>query len=188
MLRFCATFPSVRIPGQALNNFAQHQILPAERLRNMSRAAWSFTSCLFIAALTPLLVHAQGAGCTGSSGSRFNLEPRPSAVVQVAQSVAFLPNRAGKHNLDLLVATAADARGLDTNANPTIASSDAFYVQRSAGNCLPDFEGGEVASSKATSFSASSPAETARQAKATSTPHSTRPRFQATIVVSLSPS
>jgi hypothetical protein len=110
----------------------------------MLRAPSSCTLCFFVAALAPLLAQAQGSGCTASSGSRFNLEPRANAVVQVSQSVAFLPNRAGKHNIDLLVSTASDARGLDTNPNPTIASADAFYVQRSAPNCTPDFEGAEV--------------------------------------------
>jgi hypothetical protein len=77
--------------------------------------------------------HAQ-SGCTGPNGSRFNLEPRPNAVVQAARSVAFLPGRAGP-NLDLVVATAADERGLG-------GSDDGFYVQRSNANCAPDLEGG----------------------------------------------
>jgi len=75
------------------------------------------------------------SGCTGSNGSRFNLEPRPNAVVQAARSVAFLPGRAGP-NIDLVVATAEDERGL-------AGSNDAFYVQRSNANCAPDLEGGE---------------------------------------------
>ena len=44
------------------------------------------------------------SGCTGPNGHRFNLEPRPNAVVQVARSVAFLPGRAGP-SVDLVVAT-----------------------------------------------------------------------------------
>jgi hypothetical protein len=72
--------------------------------------------------------------CTGPNGSRFNLEPRPNAVVQAAESVAVLPDRAGL-GLDLVVATATDERGL-------AGSPDEFYVQRSSGNCKADFEGG----------------------------------------------
>lgn len=72
--------------------------------------------------------------CTAPNGSRFNLEPRPNAVVQAAESVAFLPDGAGQ-GLDLVLATATDERGLG-------ASADAFYVQRSNANCAPDLEGG----------------------------------------------
>ncbi len=75
------------------------------------------------------------SGCTGPNGSRYNLEPRPNAVVQAARSVAFLPGRAGP-GLDLVVATAEDERGLG-------GSNDDFYVQRSNANCMPDLEGGE---------------------------------------------
>ena len=74
------------------------------------------------------------SGCTGPDGNRFNLEPRPNAVVQTALSVAMLPNRVGP-DMDLVVATAYDGRGLG-------ASNDGFYVQRSGANCKPDFEGG----------------------------------------------
>jgi hypothetical protein len=74
------------------------------------------------------------SGCTGPDGSLFNLEPRPNAVVQAALSVAMIPNRVGA-NMDLVVATAYDARGLG-------GSNDGFYVQRSNANCAPDFEGG----------------------------------------------
>lgn len=45
-----------------------------------------------------------------------------------------LPNRVAP-NVDLVVATAYDRRALDF-------SLDGFYVQRSGGNCQPDFEGG----------------------------------------------
>jgi hypothetical protein len=45
-----------------------------------------------------------------------------------------LPNRVAP-NMDLVVATAYDGRGLD-------GSNDGFYVQRSGANCQPDFEGG----------------------------------------------
>ena len=77
---------------------------------------------------------AAASPCVGSNGSRFNLEPRPNAVVQAAQSVAVLPNRAAP-GIDLVVATATDQRGL-------AASPDAFYVQRSTANCAADLEGG----------------------------------------------
>lgn len=80
-------------------------------------------------------------GCNSPDGSRFNLEPRLNAVVQAAESVALLPNRAGA-NVDLVVATGNDARGLSTNPNATIISADAFYVQRSNASCAADFEGG----------------------------------------------
>jgi len=67
-------------------------------------------------------------------GSRFNLEPRHNAVVQTALSVAMLPNRVAP-NMDLVVATAYDGRNLD-------GGHDGVYVQRSGGNCKPDFESG----------------------------------------------
>ena len=82
-----------------------------------------------------------GTGCNSPNGSRFNLEPRLNAVVQAAESVALLPNRAGA-NVDLVVATGKDARGMDGNPNATIISPDAFYVQRSNAHCAADFEGG----------------------------------------------
>ena len=83
-----------------------------------------------------VLLPAAGAqsGCTGPDGNRFNLEPRPKAVVQVALSVAMLPNRVGPDE-DLVVATAYDGRDLGF-------SLDGFYVQRSGDNCQPDLEGG----------------------------------------------
>jgi hypothetical protein len=73
------------------------------------------------------------AQCDPANGGRFNLEPRPNAVVQVARSVAFLPNRAGP-GLDLVVTTGTDARNL-------LGSPDAFYASRSNASCAPDFEG-----------------------------------------------
>jgi hypothetical protein len=93
---------------------------------------------LGIITLSILLVSSAAAraqsGCAPTNGNRFNLEPRPNAVVQAAQSVAFLPNRVAP-NTDLVVATATDMRGLAS-------STDDFYVQRSNANCSPDFEGG----------------------------------------------
>jgi len=85
----------------------------------------------------PLALHAQpdaSTGCTGTSGSRFNLEPRVNAVVQSARSVAFLPNRVAP-GVDLVFASGTDARSL-------AGSPDAFYAERSNSSCAPDFEGG----------------------------------------------
>ncbi len=89
-----------------------------------------------LAALLVSAISARAASspCTGPNGSRFNLEPRANAVVQAAESVAFLHNAAGA-GLDLVLATATDERGLG-------GSTDAFYVQRSSANCAPDLEGG----------------------------------------------
>ncbi len=84
---------------------------------------------------------AASTGCNSPNGNRFNLEPRPNAVVQAAESVALLPDRAGA-NIDLVVATGNDARGGADNPHATIISADAFYVQRSNSNCAADFEGG----------------------------------------------
>jgi hypothetical protein len=77
---------------------------------------------------------AASSACTGPNGSRFNLEPRPNAVVQAAQSVAFLSNGASQ-DIDLVLATATDMRAIAGVAD------DAFYVQRSSSNCAPDLEG-----------------------------------------------
>lgn len=57
------------------------------------------------------LAQAAGSPCNSPNGSLFNLEPRPNAVVQVARSIATLPNPAGNNNL--VVAVGADARGLE---------------------------------------------------------------------------
>ena len=72
--------------------------------------------------------------CTGANGTLFNLEPRPDAVIQAAQSVAFLPN-AGVQGVDLIVGTATDMRSI-------AGSPDGFYVARSSTNCKADLEGG----------------------------------------------
>jgi hypothetical protein len=76
------------------------------------------------------------SGCNPLNANRFNLEARSNALVQVAQSVAMLPDRAGHHNVDLLVATGIDARGSFNNPNAVILSADAYYVQRSATTAL----------------------------------------------------
>lgn len=78
--------------------------------------------------------YAASSACTSPDGSRFNLEPRANAVVQAAQSVAFLLNGVSA-GIDLVVATAADMRGI-------AGSTDAFYVQRSNASCKADLEGG----------------------------------------------
>jgi hypothetical protein len=90
--------------------------------------------CGVIGIAAPPFVYATGSGCSSRDGSRFNLEPRPNAVVQAAESVAFLPNRVGP-GIDLVVATATDMRGI-------AGSLDAFYVQRSTANCTAELEGG----------------------------------------------
>lgn len=85
------------------------------------------------------LAQAAGSPCNSPNGSLFNLEPRPNAVVQVARSIATLPNPAGNNNL--VVAVGEDARGLEAPPAPII-SEDAFYVERTGSDCTPDFEGG----------------------------------------------
>src|SRR5580698_10382901 len=84
------------------------------------------------------LAQAATSPCNSQNGNLFNLEPRPNAVVQVANSLAVLPNPV--NNNDLVVAAGEDARGLESN--PPIISGDAFYVERSSSNCTPDLEGG----------------------------------------------
>jgi hypothetical protein len=86
----------------------------------------------FFAALTGLQPLAQAASspCNGPNGSLFNLEPRPNAVVQVARSIAVLPNAAGNNDLVLECGSAP------------IISEDAFYVERSGSDCTPGLEAG----------------------------------------------
>jgi hypothetical protein len=52
---------------------------------------------------------AQTSPCNSPNGNLFNLEPRPNAVVQIARSIAVLPNPAGNNNL--VVAVGEDERG-----------------------------------------------------------------------------
>src|ERR1700686_3815892 len=85
----------------------------------------------FLALMATANAQLAGSPCPGGNGSRFNLEPRNNAVVQAAQSVAVLPNRAAP-GVDLVVATATDQRDLG-------ATTDDFYVQRSTANCVVDF-------------------------------------------------
>lgn len=86
-----------------------------------------------------LSAQAQTSPCNSPNGNLFNLEPRLDAVVQVARSLAVLPNPAGNNNL--VVAVGEDARGLEAPPSPII-SGDAFYVERTGSDCTPDFEGG----------------------------------------------
>jgi hypothetical protein len=80
--------------------------------------------------------------CNGANGNRFNLESRSNALFQVAQSVAVMPNRAGQHTIDLVVATGIDDRGFFDNPQAVLLSADAYFVHRSGDNCTSDFEGG----------------------------------------------
>ena len=59
-----------------------------------------FVVVIFFAQLIGLRQLAQAAGspCNSPNGSLFNLEPRPNAVVQVARSLAVLPNPGGKQS------------------------------------------------------------------------------------------
>ena len=82
------------------------------------------------------------SGCAGSSGARFNLEPRANAVPQNQAAADFLLNRVGP-NEDLIVQTANDWRG---NLSPPVRwdqSVSGYYVHRSAAaDCSVQFEGG----------------------------------------------
>ena len=101
------------------------------RTRNLFLCLSVFAGALCLPASSN--AQAPTTACTGPNGSRFNLEPRANAVIQAAQSVAFLPN-AGESGNDLIVATATDMRSI-------AGSSDEFYVQRSNANCSADLEG-----------------------------------------------
>jgi hypothetical protein len=57
---------------------------------------------------------AQTSPCNSPNGNLFNLEPRPNAVVQIARSIAVLPNPAGNNNL--VVAVGEDERGSENPA------------------------------------------------------------------------
>jgi hypothetical protein len=99
-----------------------------------------FVMAFLLAQLAGLyqLAQAQTSPCNGPNGNIFNLEPRPNAVVQVARSIAVLPNPAENDNL--VVAVGEDERASEDPA--PIISGDAFYVERSTADCTPDFEGG----------------------------------------------
>jgi len=102
------------------------------RTRDILLCLSVFVGALCVA--TNSSAQAPSTACTGPNGSRFNLEPRTKAVIQAAQSVAFLPS-AGQSGDDLVVATATDMRSI-------AGSSDEFYVQRSNANCSAELEGG----------------------------------------------
>jgi hypothetical protein len=110
-----------------------------KRMTPMKRSA--FVIAFLLAQLVGLhqLAQAASSPCNSPNGNLFNLEPRPDAVVQVARSLAVLPNPAGNNNL--VVAVGEDARGLEAPPSPII-SEDAFYVERTGSDCTPDFEGG----------------------------------------------
>lgn len=79
--------------------------------------------------------------CTGSSGARFNLEPRANAVPQNQAFADFLPNRLGT-GADLIAQAANDWRGNLTQAHWD-QSVSGYYVHTSkTGDCSVQFEGG----------------------------------------------
>ncbi len=79
--------------------------------------------------------------CTGSSGARFNLEPRGNAVPQNQATADFLPNRIGLGD-DLIVQAANDWRGNLKNA-AWDQSVSGYYVHRSTtADCSVQLEGG----------------------------------------------
>jgi len=79
--------------------------------------------------------------CTGIGGSRFNLEPRASAVPQNEANADFLPNRIGAGE-DLIVQAANDWRGNLAKDAHWDESVSGYYVHRTAGGCSVQFEGG----------------------------------------------
>ncbi|HET9409568.1 MAG TPA: hypothetical protein VFO39_20170 [Candidatus Sulfotelmatobacter sp.] len=85
-------------------------------------------------------------GCDTVNGTQFNLEPRPNAVPQNSESVAFLLNKVGAGE-DLIVGSATEfdlaSRSRFVN-NPAAVGVDvlnAFYVHRSGAGCTPNLEG-----------------------------------------------
>jgi hypothetical protein len=79
----------------------------------MKRSA--FVIAFLLAQLVGLhqLAQAASSPCNSPNGNLFNLEPRPDAVVQVARSLAVLPNPAGNNNL--VVAVGEDAQGFGSS-------------------------------------------------------------------------
>jgi hypothetical protein len=79
--------------------------------------------------------------CTGSSGARFNLEPRAGAVPQQSAAADFILNGAGS-GADLIVQTANDYRGSFATSTWDNSTSG-YYVHRSStADCSVQFEGG----------------------------------------------
>ncbi len=118
----------------AVNRFgapAKTTAVPEEWLQPVEPA-----SAAVIAAVPPTVVP-----CGGSSGARFNLELRASAVPQNQASADFLPNRVGPDE-DLLVQAANDWRGNLTGIRWD-QSVSGYYVHRSTtADCSVQFEGG----------------------------------------------
>jgi len=81
------------------------------------------------------------APCDGIAGSRFNLEPRSSAVPQNEANADFLPNRIAAGE-DLIVQAANDWRGNLKPPTQWDQSVSGYYVHRSLGGCSVQFEGG----------------------------------------------
>src|SRR5258708_7385527 len=86
-------------------------------------------------------VSAPGVPCNGSSGVRFNLEPRANAVPQQSATADFILNGVGAGE-DLIVQAANDYRGNITTANWD-GSLSGYYVHSAAtADCSVQFEGG----------------------------------------------
>jgi hypothetical protein len=78
--------------------------------------------------------------CSGPTGTRFNLEPRPVAVNQAPISVDFILNGAGPNN-DLIMETGVDSRAL--NMSGWDFGLSGYYVHDSTtADCSVQFEGG----------------------------------------------
>lgn len=80
--------------------------------------------------------------CTGSTGARFNLEPRANAVPQSQEMADFIPSGVAPGD-DLIVQAADDFRG-DLGTDPNWDQSvSGYYVHRSTtADCSVQFEGG----------------------------------------------
>jgi hypothetical protein len=79
--------------------------------------------------------------CTGTSGARFNLEPRANAVPQQNAAADFILNAVGQGE-DLIVQSANDWRGAFASATWDNSLSG-YYVHRAAtADCSVQFEGG----------------------------------------------
>ncbi len=79
--------------------------------------------------------------CDGSTGARFNLEPRANAVPQQSDAADFILNGVGEGE-DLVVQTANDWRG-EFASGSWDNSVTAYYVHRAASvDCSVQFEGG----------------------------------------------
>jgi hypothetical protein len=79
--------------------------------------------------------------CTGSSGARFNLEPRANALPQNQASADFIPNRLGSGD-DLIVQGANDWRGNVKQAHWDQSVSGYYVHSSKTPDCSVQFEGG----------------------------------------------